>query len=241
MEKFVNYVRNGKGIGLLFILAASLIVTIIMLLVAKSFYGEMRPQAMLIANDFLPLTVKGGKIVDPADAYKRVDLKFGNTGTEKDNFAVVLDTREPTPSLPKGAQGLYIYKDVIYVASANQIRNYDLQDGLWDKDSFEKLLDSVTGIMSGVIGVVLIGILFVVCLFKTFMAAVFGFIAAKVFGRAKWFDMPSLMRFCAVFISALEILRWGALPGISFSGFQTFWGVVLLEIFYILREKPEEV
>ena len=57
MEKFVNYVRNGKGIGLLFMLAASVVVTIVMLLVAKNFYGEMRPQALIVANDFLPITV----------------------------------------------------------------------------------------------------------------------------------------------------------------------------------------
>ncbi len=241
MEKFVNYVRNGKGIGLLFMLAASVVVTIVMLLVAKNFYGEMRPQALIVANDFLPITVKGGQIVAPADTYKRVDLKFGNTGTKKDNFSIVLNTRETASSLPRGAQGLYIYKDMIYAATPGQIRSYELQDGFWDKDSFEKLLDSITGIVSGVIGVVLIGILFIVCLFKTFVAAVLGFLAAKVLNRAKQFDMQALMRFCAVFISAFEILRWGGtLLGISFTGFQIFWVVVLLEIFYILMEKPSE-
>lgn len=241
MEKFVNYVRNGKGIGLLFMLAASVIVTIFMLLVAKNFYGEMRPQALMVANDFLPITVKGGKIVEPADTYKRVNLKFGNTGTKKDYFSVVLNTREEAKALPRGEQGIYIYKDMLSVVSQRKTQSYELQDGVWDKDSVEKLLDSVIGVLSGVIGVVLIGILFVVCLFKTFMAAALGFLAAKVLNRAKQFDMQALMRFCAVGISALEVLRWGGtLLGMGFTGFQIFWVVVLLEIFYILMEKPSE-
>lgn len=241
MEKFVNYVRNGKGVGLLFILAASVIATIAMLLAAKGFYNDMRPQVMMVANDFLPITVKGGKIVDPIDTYKRVNLKFGNTGTKKDYFTVVLNTREEAKSLPRGEQGLFIYKDMVSVVSQRKTQSYELQDGVWDKDTFESVLDSVVGVMSGVVGIVLIGIWFVVCLFKTFVAAVLGFLAAKVLNRAKMFDMPALMRFCAVGISSLDVLRWGAVfLRINLTGYQIFWTVVLLEIFYILMEKPSE-
>lgn len=241
MEKIINYVRNGKGIGLLFMLAAAVIVTIFMLLVAKNFYGEMRPQALMVANDFLPITVRGGQIVEPADTYKRVNLKFGDTGTAKDYIAVVLDTREEAKALPREEPGIFIYKNMISLVSQNKTQSYDLQDGVWDKDSVEKLFDSVVGVLSGAIAVVLIGVLFVVCLFKTFMAAVLGFLAAKVLNRAKQFDMQALMRFCAVGISALEVLRWGGtLLGMNFTGFQIFWVVVLIEIFYILMEKPKE-
>ena len=239
MEKFVNYVRSGKGIGLLFMLAASVIVTIVMLLVAKSFYGEMRPQVLMVANDFLPITVKGGQIVEPADTYKRVNFRLGNTGKKSDYFTIILNTREEAASLPKGEQGLFIYKDMIYAATPGQIRSFELRDGLWDKASFENLLDSVVGAMSGVVGAVLIGRLFIVCLFKTFIAAVLGFFAAKVLNRAEQFDLPMLMRFCAIGVSAFEILRWGSiLIGMNPASFHVFLAVLLLEIFYILREKP---
>ena len=240
MEKIVNYVRNGKGLGLLFLLAISVLMTIAMLLAAKSFYGDMRPDVLLVANDFLPITVENNKIVSPANTYKRVDLKLGHTGTAADNFAIVLDTRDNATALPKNAQGVYIYKDTIYVASARKIQNYDLPNGVWDKDSFEGLLDSVIGVISGVIGVVLVVLLFISGLFKTCVAAILGLLAQKVMSREKPLDMSALMRLCAIGISAMEILLWGGkFVGIMLTGMQLFVILVLLELFFIFKVEPE--
>ncbi|MCM1322752.1 MAG: DUF1189 family protein [Acetobacter sp.] len=240
MEKIVNYVRNGKGAGLLFILAASILVTIIMLLVAKSFYGDMRPQAITVAKDFLPITVQGKQIVDPVDTYKRVNLDFGHTGGKSGIFTVVLNTRNDAPRLKKGEQGLFIYKDSIQMVTSREVRSYDLQDGVWNLENFEQLLDTVAGAMFAVVGVVLIGILFVICLFKVAVAAFLGVLGQKIMGKSGTLDMSQLMRLCAILVAGLEVLRWGiTLLGGTFTGFQAFIVVVAMELFFVYREKAD--
>ncbi len=237
MEKIVNYVYRGKGVGLLFILAASVLVTIVMLIVGKNFYGEMRPQMMLVANDFLPITVENGKIVSPADTYKRVNLDLGG----KDNFSVVLNTREDAGGLPRNESGIFVYRDAIYVVSPNQIRNYNLQDGMWDSTQFEQLLDQLSGIIFGVAGVVLIFVLFIVCLIKTVGAALLGALAQRILGKKDALPMSSLMRLCAVLVSGVEVIRWIAISsGATLTGMTVFALVVVLELVFVFKTQTVE-
>lgn len=83
MEKIKLYIRRGKGIGLLFLLASAVLATMFLMISLKSAYTEIKPEVVLVANEFLPITVKGGKIVEPANAYKRIELDFGGKGEKK--------------------------------------------------------------------------------------------------------------------------------------------------------------
>lgn len=86
MEKLVNYVKNGKGIGLLFLLASATIVTLLFVMVFRNFYSSFSPEMLKAADELLPITVKNGQIVNPADTYKEigVNLMVGDAvGDEK--------------------------------------------------------------------------------------------------------------------------------------------------------------
>lgn len=241
MEKVVNYVRNGKGVGLLFILASSILVTIMTLLAVKSFYGEARPQFLMVAEDFLPITVKDGKIIEPADTYKRVELDLGEKGSKDDIFSVVLDTRENTTVLSKGENGLYIYKDAVHLVSPREVRVYNLQDGVWNRGNIEQLIDSSVGIIFGLVAIVLIGVLFIVLLFKTFIAALIGSLAQKITSKENSLDMPALMRLCAIGVSTFELLLWGGkFIGIYFTSLHLFIIVVVLELLFIFKMNTNE-
>lgn len=61
MEKIKLYIRRGKGIGLLFLLASAVLATMFLMISLKSAYTEIKPEVVLVANEFLPITVKGGK------------------------------------------------------------------------------------------------------------------------------------------------------------------------------------
>ena len=118
MEKIKLYIRRGKGIGLLFLLASAVLATMFLMISLKSAYTEIKPEVVLVANEFLPITVKGGKIVEPANAYKRIELDFGGKGEKKDLFPVVLDTRNEVSSVPTEPQGLFITTDTVYAVTA---------------------------------------------------------------------------------------------------------------------------
>lgn len=207
MNKVINYVKNGKGIGLLFVLAAAVVMTLGVVFLGKRVYNETRPQIMLIAEDFLPLKVKDGKIVEPAETYKQVSLNFGEDDEALDTLPIVLDTREESGSLPKGEKnGLYIMKDKVYLVSQSKINMYSLPDGVWDVPAFEEFLDYYSGILSGVLTVVFIAAFFLMNLFKALAVAVLGVIGVKVMkADEKVFDFSALMRCSAVLVSVISV------------------------------------
>ena len=80
MEKIKLYIRRGKGIGLLFLLASAVLATMFLMISLKSAYTEIKPEVVLVGIDFLPISVKGGIFVVPAIAFIRIELDFGGKG-----------------------------------------------------------------------------------------------------------------------------------------------------------------
>ena len=52
MEKFILYIRQGKGIGALFLLAAAVLITMMLAISLRNSYSEAKPEIMLVANEF---------------------------------------------------------------------------------------------------------------------------------------------------------------------------------------------
>lgn len=50
MEKIKLYIRRGKGIGLLFLLASAVLATMFLMISLKSAYTEIKPEVVLVAN-----------------------------------------------------------------------------------------------------------------------------------------------------------------------------------------------
>ena len=147
MEKIRTYIKKGKGLGFLFLLASAVVMTIFMMFILKQTYSEMRPKVMLVADEILPITVSQGKITNPVDTYKRLDIQLGDK-EESDIFPVVLDTRNEAAELPKAKMGLFIMSDVIYWVMEDQVKRYPLRDGEMTKPVLEEKLDTILGMFS---------------------------------------------------------------------------------------------
>ena len=63
MEKIFLYIKQGKGHGLLFLLATAIITTIIFSFSLKTVLNDIKPKALLVAEDFLPIEIKNKEIV----------------------------------------------------------------------------------------------------------------------------------------------------------------------------------
>lgn len=237
MKKILNYIRNGRGVGLLFIMAASVLVTLAIILLAKDFYAEARIQMMTVAEDFLPFTVEKGVITKPADTYKRVNIDFGKQGNPKEMFSVILNTRDDVSVSSQDAQGLYLLKNQVYVVTPTQMRHYNLQDGVWDMERFKQFADDMAGVIFGAVSIVLICMLFVLCLVKTLAAAALGVVFQKVLKKDGLFDFAALMRICAMLVAVLELIRWGGIfVGMNLTGLSVFTVAAVLEFFFLFRE-----
>lgn len=206
MEKIRNYIKNGKGLGFLFLLASAVVMTIFVVFILKQTYTELRPQMMLVADEILPITVREGKIVQPQDVYKRVDIRLGNDENQAEVFPVVLDTKGENAELPKAKMGLFIMKDVIYWIMENEVKRFSLQDGEMTKPALEKTVDAILGVFSLIVAVVLIVMLFVFSLIETVILAVFGSLFLKACKIDNKFSFDALMRLSAVMVAIISLV-----------------------------------
>ena len=201
MDKIINYIKKGSGFGFIFLLAVAVLKTIPIMLELKSVYNDMHPKIMLIAEDFLPIKVENGKIVEPSNAYKRVGLKLGDENSKNTAIPVVLDTRNPVSVVPNEKEGLFIMSDMIYFIADDRIQKHKLKDGFVDKSKFEKSLDATTGLVS------LIGVAFFVALFsvggiiKVIFASLVSMLFFKFMKKDKIYNFKSLTRLGSLLVA----------------------------------------
>ena len=243
MEKIKLYIRRGKGIGLLFLLASAVLATMFLMISLKSAYTEIKPEVVLVANEFLPITVKGGKIVEPANAYKRIELDFGGKGEKKDLLPVVLDTRNEVSSVPTEPQGLFITTDTVYAVTADQIRRLNLQtqqDGVLTKENFAEIMDGVVGYVSSFAAMILVAMYFLTLLLKTWLAALRGRVALKVMKKPEMLNMSGLMRLSAMTAAVTELGSYFVGTGFGLTGWHTFI-IIVAGVFIVLYQmQPED-
>ncbi|MBR2274373.1 MAG: DUF1189 family protein [Alphaproteobacteria bacterium] len=239
MEKIVAYILSGKGKGLLFLFAAAVVVTFAGMLALKQFYGEFRPQLLLVADEFLPITVEKGKIVQPLGVYKKVDLKFDESADNADVLPIVLDTQQESSEVPMAKMGVFIMQDMIYAISPNKIQRIQLTDGVWTKSKIEEMLNSFVGMFSLLISVLMIGFLFVIMLIKTLIVAGIGKLLLKPMQLLNKFDFSILMRLSAVAVATIEIaaIALSLLIGVGFGILSRLLLAVLLIMLFLYRQR----
>ena len=201
MDKIITYIKRGSGFGFIFLLAIAVLRTIPIMLELKSSYVDLQPKIMLIANDFLPITVKDGKIIEPANTYKKLELQLGDRNSKSTPLPVVLDTREETSVVPNEKEGLFVMTDMIYFISDKRIQKYNLQDGIMDKEKFEKALETTSGLVSLLMVVFWVVIFSINGIIKTLLAAIIGLFALRLMKKENVFGFKSLTRLSSLLIS----------------------------------------
>ena len=243
MEKIIQYIKHGKGYGFLFLLAAAVIVSFLGLITLKHTYGEFRPQLMLIADEFLPITVKDGKIVEPIGVYKKLDLKFGDNENNKDVVPVVLDTRAESSEVPSDKLGIFIMTDIIYMVTASKIDRLEFVDGKYDKVWAEDFLNKYSHLFFILATVLVIGLFFIIAVIKTLIVAWVEKLIFKNSKKPELTDFSLLMRLSAVLVAGIEIIMilLNFATGISIGNLVRILIVILLGYLFLNREEQQEI
>ena len=76
MKKIINYIAGGQGLGIKFTALLALLLSIVFGATVKVMGSDAVPYAQQIADQMLPIKVVNGQIVEPADTYKVVHLRF---------------------------------------------------------------------------------------------------------------------------------------------------------------------
>ena len=117
MSRILNYIKNGKGCGMKFLLLYSFIISLIFAFEIKSLGNYFVPEMQNMAEKFLPVKIENGAIVEPNNEIKSVDFKL-----DGEIFPVVLDTTVDTIE-PIGLKpGIYIARKALYAIGNDDIR-----------------------------------------------------------------------------------------------------------------------
>lgn len=238
MDKFINYIKTGKGNGLIFLLASAVLVTIFFIFIVKQLYTDVKPRILLAAEDLLPITIEGGKVVSPADAYKTLEFKLDES--DKGSFLIVLDTKNESTEISADKTGLFIFKDMLYLVTPNEIKKVSYADGVFDMNRFTDMLNQIVGMFSLILSVVSVGVLFLVFLIKSVIVAGVGKLICKTEKKEDVIYFSVLMRGSSVFVAVVEFLflTVGFISGYMLSGMvRLILEALLLLVFF--KKNPD--
>ena len=239
MEKITNYIKSGKGNGLLFLLATALIITIFWMFLFKQIYNGIKPQLLLAADDILPITVENSQITSPLDTYKKIDIMFGSKEETNKIFPIVLDTREEPESFAAFPMGLFINKNTVNIKFPSEIKVLTWQNGTWDKNLAEEFLNYFSTTFSLIISILMVFALSIFLLIKTFLSAYLGKYIVAPLVKDTNPNFSVFMRLSAILVSITEliILAISFFTGLRIGMFPQIFIVLILFYGFFTRQK----
>ena len=201
MQKIFNYITKGQGLGVKYILLASVIISFIFSIFIRINGADLVPYANDIMNQMLPLKIENGVVVEPQNTIRVAQLKSGDVAIP---LPIIMDTTIDTLDTSKAEKGFYLTRTAFYVINDNEVRMHTLNE---DVDLVQDdYTDEIKSILTWTaISMFFIGILFI--FISYFIAALFYALCAQILGlilRKKYnFDVRmrmSVICFLAVYI-----------------------------------------
>ena len=217
MKNILNYIAKGKGYGLVFLLASSIVIATVYVFIFKNLCKEVEPSLFLVAEDILPITVKDGKIVEPENEYKDLDLKI----TPTESLKVVLDTREDVIK-NRDKYGFYISKDGLFVSISGDMKKIELGDGVIDIEKFKSWYNTFIGAVGVYNSIIAIVASFIIALFKVLAILLCCMVNKKIAKDKILLSNEQIMRLSSIWVAGVEVLLLI---------FKVLLGVVLSEFF----------
>lgn len=209
MNKFINYILKGKGIGILPLLLGSALLSIIVTLFIYINIRGILPTAQEL-RPILPITFKDNTIVDPIDQRKEAVIeRFGG------KYKVVLDTHEDElPEADLKEPGFYLSRRYFYSVDVRErkierVPFEKVENEVFDENNLARVMDNI---YFYVFAFFFVGLFLASFIFLLLMT-IFFTLAFVLFRVKDKFSFESKMR-----LSALSTL-FGALinVGISFA------------------------
>ena len=207
MEKILQYIREGKGRGLIFLLAVSVVLSFLSVHTARKFCTEVERQMDLLADEFLPITVENGKIVSPENTYKRVDFKIDDTDSHSEGIPIVLDTRTKESAVPDAKIGFFMMTDVVYIVSPAKIDRHTFPDGVWDKTRVLEVWHSSCNVLYLLLAVFAVVFFFVLLFIKVLFIAWLSRLILKAKKETGFSDFAMFMRAGSLAVVLIETLK----------------------------------
>lgn len=120
MEKIINYIARGQGLGIKFLLLFSLIVAVFYA-VGTKFAGDQFfvPAAQKAADAFLPIRIENGIVTEPENTVKNYTFVLGEGKVpDAESFNLTMDTTVDSLDTSGLKEGLYLTKRALMSSNA---------------------------------------------------------------------------------------------------------------------------
>lgn len=220
MQKILNYILNGSGLGMKFLGIFSLIVAIVLAIFLRISGAALIPYAQSVANQLLPIKIENGVITEPVDTIKTTRLQLGS---ETLSLPLVLDTTTDTLDTQQLKPGVYITRTQVYTINDNQVKitkfnnSVEIPQGDY-RDVFKSWLNWA------IIGAAVLGIGFIFTAY--FLLALFyagcAFVLMKIMSRALTFEQRMRLSVLSIIVVYAVISAW------NWIGVSTNWVAFLV-------------
>ncbi len=179
MDKILNYIKNGRGLGLKILLIFTLIISVYVAGLIKTGGTDMIPLAQQVADQLLPLKVENGVIVDPVDTVRTASLADGMI-----RLPLVIDTSIDTLDTSRLEQGVYLTRTTLYTINKNEVRIKKLEGSFYlpqqdYTDFFNYVLNWVAVLSFFLVLIFGFLIYFLICVFYALCASIIARLSKK--------------------------------------------------------------
>lgn len=202
MQKIFNYIIKGQGLGIKYIMLASVIISFIFSLFVRINGAELVPYANDIVNQMLPLKIENGVVVEPKNTIRVAHLNSGEVSVP---LPIVLDTTIDTLNTTQAERGFYLTRTAFYVVNDNEVRMHPLDEDVdLVQDDYTNDIKSV--LTWTAVSLFFIGVLFIFVSY--FIAAIFYALCAQLleFFFHKKYNFDIRMRLSVICFLAIYIL-----------------------------------
>lgn len=127
----MNYITNGQGLGIRFLLLLSVAVAIVVSVYTKIIGSAGVPYAQQVAEQVLPIKVEDGTVVQPENTIKNINVFNDLDLDTNDNFSVVVNTTVDSLNINDLDYGVYLTRKALYIVSPNETKVQKLEGNFY--------------------------------------------------------------------------------------------------------------
>ena len=198
MNKFIDYILNGKGLGLKLVLLYSLIFAIVGGFNLKRIGDSIIPNAQEIADKILPIKIEQGKIISPLGFEKSFNL---NLSSKLPDFKLpfIMNTNVDALDIKTLKEGIYLTRSSLYTVTNGQVRMSGLADSLEiPQGDYTDFFQKTVNYTSVVFVFIMTILLFVFWSIASVFYSIIAWAISRIFKRQSTFAIRMRLSVCGI-------------------------------------------
>lgn len=121
MQKILNYIINGQGLGLKFLILLAFVMSLFLAVMLKVKGADFVPYAQQVADQMLPIKIENGVVTKPYNTFKQANITFNNY-VKPISIPMFIDTRVDNLDTSDVKEGVYLTRTAFYTVKKNDVR-----------------------------------------------------------------------------------------------------------------------